>query len=819
MSTAMDKLRRILVLEREQSCRDRAVIGGLERFLRFWQKEAREQEDQVSSELSIDEILARLAGYADLTVEQRRPLVEELVAALTRVRTISEPAAPEPEGSPAPTAPVDRAEDDERPPVAPAAQPPAAPAAQRPAPGQVLDLNAPVTTLKGIGAAGERRLAPLGIATVRDLIYHFPRRYDDYGRLTRINQLELGQVVTIAGVVVRTSTYQTRNKLPVFSAVLRDSTGQIEAVWYNQPYLNQQIRQASSLVLSGRVDQHLGRLLFRSPEWEQAREELLHTGRIVPVYRLTQGVSQRWLRRIIKRTIDDLAPRLLDPVPADVLRQADLIPLGRAIDQVHFPDDANMLVRARHRLAFDEFLMLQLGVLGRRQRLETLRGLAFEAPTERLDAFRASLPFALTAAQQRAIEAITQDMQRPTPMRRLLQGDVGSGKTVVALAALLMAAYNGQQAALLAPTSILAEQHMRTITRLLAPFPDIQVRLLIGSMPEGDKQHVRDELAAGRVHLVVGTHAIIQESVTFRQLGLVIVDEQHRFGVEQRAALLTRSTPSPHMLVMSATPIPRTLALTLYGDLDLSVLDELPPGRQEIVTAVRGETSRERIYAFMRGQVAEGRQGLVICPLVDDSDAIEARSAIAEAKRLQEEVFPRLRIGLVHGQLSADDKDRVMTAFASGEIDILVSTSVVEVGIDVPNASFILIESADRFGLAQLHQFRGRVGRGEHRSYCILMAEDASETSMQRLAAMEATNDGFALAEKDLELRGPGDFLGVRQSGMPELRVAELGDAATLEKARTQAQRLFAQDPGLQQPEHTMLAEAVRRFWSSLDLT
>lgn len=819
MSTAMDKLRRILVLEREQSCRDRAVIGGLERFLRFWQKEAREQEDQVSSELSVDEILARLAGYADLTVEQRRPLVEELVAALTRVRTISEPAAPEPEASPAPTAPVDRAEDDERPPVAPAAQPPAAPAAQRPAPGQVLDLNAPVTTLKGIGAAGERRLAPLGIATVRDLIYHFPRRYDDYGRLTRINQLELGQVVTIAGVVVRTSTYQTRNKLLVFSAVLRDSTGQIEAVWYNQPYLNQQIRQASSLVLSGRVDQHLGRLLFRSPEWEQAREELLHTGRIVPVYRLTQGVSQRWLRRIIKRTIDDLAPRLLDPVPADVLRQADLIPLGRAIDQVHFPDDANMLVRARHRLAFDEFLMLQLGVLGRRQRLETLRGLAFEAPTERLDAFRASLPFALTAAQQRAIEAITQDMQRPTPMRRLLQGDVGSGKTVVALAALLMAAYNGQQAALLAPTSILAEQHMRTITRLLAPFPDIQVRLLIGSMPEGDKQHVRDELAAGRVHLVVGTHAIIQESVTFRQLGLVIVDEQHRFGVEQRAALLTRSTPSPHMLVMSATPIPRTLALTLYGDLDLSVLDELPPGRQEIVTAVRGETSRERIYAFMRGQVAEGRQGLVICPLVDDSDAIEARSAIAEAKRLQEEVFPRLRIGLVHGQLSADDKDRVMTAFASGEIDILVSTSVVEVGIDVPNASFILIESADRFGLAQLHQFRGRVGRGEHRSYCILMAEDASETSMQRLAAMEATNDGFALAEKDLELRGPGDFLGVRQSGMPELRVAELGDAATLEKARTQAQRLFAQDPGLQQPEHTMLAEAVRRFWSSLDLT
>ena len=843
MSTAMDKLRRILVLEREQSCRDRAVIGGLERFLKFWQKEAREQEGEVTSGLTVDEILGRLAGYAELSVAERRPLVEELVVALARVRSTPQPddepvasidavaASPETDQrvDPEPLAPdaPAQAEQQATPPAPPqeplaprtSAAPKAAPQQPVAAAGHVLDLNASVTKLKGIGTAGERRLAPLGIATVRDLIYHFPRRYDDYAQLARINQLELGQLVTIAGIVVRSTVRRTRNNMTIFSAVLRDSTGQIEAVWYNQPYLGQQIREGSALVLSGRVDQYLGRLLFKSPEWELARQELLNTGRMVPVYPLTEGVSQRWLRRIIKRTIDDLAPRLLDPVPADVLHEADLVPLSRAIDQVHFPDDAESLLRARQRLAFDEFLLLQLGVLGRRQQLETLRGLALEAPAERLTAFRDSLPFALTAAQDRAIAAITQDMQRPAPMRRLLQGDVGSGKTVVALAALLMSAYNGLQAALLAPTSILAEQHMRTISRLLTPFPEVQVRLLTGSMPEGDKQRIRDEIALGRVHLVVGTHAVIQESVSFRQLGLVIVDEQHRFGVEQRAALLSRSTPSPHMLVMSATPIPRTLALTLYGDLDLSVLDELPPGRQEIATAVRGESSRERIYTFMRGQVAEGRQGFVICPLVEESDAVEARSAIAEAKHLQEEIFPDLHIGLLHGQLSAEAKDEVMTAFASGEVDILVSTSVVEVGIDVPNATFILIESADRFGLAQLHQFRGRVGRGEHRSYCILMAEDASELSMQRLAAMEATNDGFALAEKDLELRGPGDFFGVRQSGMPELRVADLGDAATLEKARVQAQRLFAQDANLQQPEHIMLAEAVRRFWGSLNLT
>ena len=601
--------------------------------------------------------------------------------------------------------------------------------------------------------------------------------------------------------------------------MLRDGTGQIEITWYNQPYLDQQIRKGTSLIIRGQVDQYLGRLLFRAPEWELARPDLLATGRIVPVYALTEGVSQRWLRRIIKRTVDDLAPRLVDPLPDEVIRSAQLISLGAAIEQVHFPESQEMLQRARQRLAFDEFLLLQLGILGRRRRLEALHGRALEISAERLDRFTASLPFALTAAQQQAIGAILADLQRPAPMSRLLQGDVGSGKTVVALAALLTTAYNGLQAALMAPTSILAEQHLRTITRLLEPFPEVNVRLLVGSLPDAEKQRVRDEIAAGRVQVVVGTHALIQESVNFRQLGLLIVDEQHRFGVEQRTELLERGDVVPHLLVMSATPIPRTLALTLYGDLDLSILDELPPGRQEIVTAVRDETSRERIYAFIRSQIEQGRQAFVICPLVEDSDAIEARAAIAEAERLQKEVFPRLRIGLLHGRLAGDEKDATMSAFAAGEIDILVSTSVIEVGIDVPNATVILIEGADRFGLAQLHQFRGRVGRGEHRSYCILMAQDASEASMARLAAMEATNDGFVLAEKDLELRGPGDFFGVRQSGLPQLRVADLGDAATLEAARRAATGLFERDPRLEQAEHLILAEAVRRFWSSLNLT
>ncbi|MEN6479595.1 MAG: ATP-dependent DNA helicase RecG [Anaerolineales bacterium] len=832
MSTAIDKLRRILVLEREQGCRDRAVIGGLERFLQFWQKEAREQADQMTGEITIDEILGQLDGYADLPIDQRRARIEELVVQLSRVRPIAEQssevgaasiAPPQPQPAPKADRPSPAA-DVQAEPTPTEAKPAAAPKAptkpRRPRSSAALvDLNAPVTVLKGIGASGERRLAPLGITTVRDLIYHFPRRYDDYAQMSHIDQLQLGQMATIGGLVVRTKTTYTRNKVPVFSVVLRDGTGQIEATWFNQPYLGQQIRQGAALVISGRVDQYLGRLLFRSPEWELARQELLNTGRLVPVYRLTEGVSQRWLRRMIKRTLDELAPRVVDPVPAEILHSAGLISLGQAIEEAHFPDSQDMLQRARQRLAFDEFLLLQLGVLGRRARVNALTGRALEIPQQRLADFAQSLPYTLTNAQQRAIAAITADLARPTPMARLLQGDVGSGKTVVAVAALLVAAYNGLQAALLAPTSILAEQHLHTITRLLAPYPEINVQLLVGSMPEAEKQRVRDDIAAGRVQVVIGTHALLQESVSFRQLGLVIVDEQHRFGVEQRGALLTRSAVSPHLLVMSATPIPRTLALTLYGDLDLSVLDELPPGRQEIVTAVRSELSRENIYSFMRSQVAAGRQGLIICPLVQESDGSDAPAAVAEAKRLQEEIFPHLRIGLLHGQLSPEEKERAMAAFAAGEIDILVSTSVVEVGIDVPNATFILIEGADRFGLAQLHQFRGRVGRGPYRSYCILMAQEASETAMQRLAALEATNDGFALAEKDLELRGPGDFFGVRQSGMPQLRVANLGDAATLEAARSAAQRLFAQDPFLERAEHALLAESVVRFWSSANLS
>jgi ATP-dependent DNA helicase RecG len=706
---------------------------------------------------------------------------------------------------------------------------PVAPRPRRPAGPQPLKaaapfnagagLDAPLTVLHGVGPETESKLKRLGLQTLRDVLLYFPRRYDDYSKLKTINRLEYGEECTLIGAVWEAHTRRIRGgQATLLKVVVSDSTGMLEMTFFNQPWLEKHLTAGKQIVVSGRVDQYLGRLTLVPEEWEYLDRELLNTGRIVPVYRLTAGVLQRGLRRITSQVVTYWARRQPDPLPAEIVERAGLMPYGEALFHIHFPDSAEALAAARHRLAFDELLLLQLGVLRQRKEWQAASGAPLAVPDDWLASFVGALPYALTNAQQRALADVRADLARSVPMNRLLQGDVGSGKTAVAAAALAIAAQAGAQAALMAPTSILAEQHYRTLCHLLEPAipnPQYAIRLLQGSTPQSEKEAIYEGLRSGAVKVVVGTHALIEGPVEFARLGLVIVDEQHRFGVAQRAALRGKGA-NPHLLVMTATPIPRTLALTVYGDLDLSVLDEMPPGRQPIQTRLLHATERERGFAFIRSQAQKGRQAFIIFPLVEESDAkrSEAKAAVDEHARLQQEVFPELRLGLLHGRMKADEKDDVMARFRAGEYHILVSTSVVEVGVDVPNATVMLVEGANRFGLAQLHQFRGRVGRGEHASYCLLVSDALNPRLDERLAAMEQSQDGFYLAEKDLELRGPGDFLGTRQSGFAGLRMAKLSDIPTIEKARREAQRLFQKDPELKAPEHAAIAENLARFWS-----
>ena len=793
---SFDKLGKILKLEIEGGFRDKAVIGGLGKFADFWEKEVTREApaEQVA------QIVAALRGYGTLPDRPAR------VQAIERIKTLmSTPisAAPVPVALPKPTLP---------PPVLPAkpgvkpetASPPAEaalatsqpdmerirpfvdkpPLAVPPAPSRSalsqgpvipaivpravaqaerLGLNAPVTVMTGISTAYAEKFGKLGVKTIRDLLFLLPRRYDDYRNLKPINRLEYGEEVTIIASVWDAGTRRSRGGVPIFTATLSDGSGLVQCTWFNQPYLADKIRPKTQIVVSGKVDEYLGHLTFQSPEWEPLEREQLHTARLVPIYPLTEGLAGKWLRRLMKRTVDYWAPRALSEeyLPESIRQSAGLMDISSALSHIHFPDDWSDLERARQRLAFDELFIVQIGVLRQRQEWRSQPGRALDFDPAAVGGLIHSLPYPLTAAQQRALDQIIADLKSGVPMNRLLQGDVGSGKTVVAAAAMMAVVASGAQAALMAPTEILAEQHFKTLTRLFAalrvPRPP-SVELLTGST--SDKEAVYGRLASGEVNMVVGTHALIQPNVTFRDLALLVIDEQHRFGVEQRAALRQKgqSGTNPHVLVMTATPIPRTLALTLYGDLDLSVIDEMPPGRQKIETRWLFPTERERAYAFIRAQVEKGHQAFIICPLVEESDKVEAKAAVEEYERLQKHVFPTYKLGLLHGRMKSDEKDAVMAAFARGELHVLVSTSVVEVGIDVPNATVMLVEGANRFGLAQLHQFRGRVGRGEHASYCLLLADSTNAESDERLKAIESTHDGFALAEKDLELRGPGEF-------------------------------------------------------------
>ena len=810
MAVDVGSLRKILELEQQKGYPDSAVIGGLDGFLKRWIGQAAGSLNSPKHITRSSELNLVNPGYASLSQGQRAEWVEGVLGFLAELEEQEE-------------------EKRKTRPSHPASRLAARPKEQGVVTGKSVDL--PVTVVKGVSSSLSAKFKKLGVGTVRDLLYFFPHRHLDYSQGKYISQLTDGAEETVVANVWQAQEVKLGGRRST-EAVVGDETGNVRVVWFNNPYLAKKLATNTRIVISGRVGLFNGRHVFESPEWEQVGDEdLVHTGRLVPIYPLTSGLRPRQVRKLMKGVIDRWVVLLDDFLPQEVRERHKLLELSQAIVQAHYPDDEALKDRARVRLAFDELFLLQLGVLSKkRDWQESQPGNPFNIDAVLLDTFLKSLPFELTPAQQRVLQEITADLERAQPMSRLLQGEVGSGKTVVATVALLMAAANGYQGAFMAPTEILAEQHFATIRKLLSRVSSeekeeesfyrysglfarpLNVALLIGDITLKKKEELKQRIAGGEVDLVIGTHALIQKGVVFSRLGLAVIDEQHRFGVAQRSAIRQKGF-NPHILVMTATPIPRTLALTLYGDLDLSVIDQLPPGRQVIKTKWLRPEQRNSAYAFLRRQVAEGHQAFILCPLVEESEAVQARAAIAEYEHLSRDVFPELQMGLLHGRMTVADKDKVMRRFRSAELDILVSTPVIEVGIDVPNATVMMVESADRFGLSQLHQFRGRVGRGQEQSYCMLLAHNPSEVSRERLGIIENVQDGFLLAEEDLKLRGPGEFFGTRQSGLPDLKMAKLSDITLLEMARSEAIRLFEIDPGFEKLEHHLLVKELARVW------
>ncbi|GAB4441238.1 MAG: ATP-dependent DNA helicase RecG [Anaerolineae bacterium] len=854
MASALEKLVKILKLEQEQGNKNTAVIGGLGNFVAKWASEAHAQAKRPEHHALVDELAALVTEYEALEdrgarrsavrfmldrVVNRVPPRQDLahlyeVAAQRSAPPPREAPPPEPEPAPPPEPAAPAAEAGPEPetqapppPARPEPQRPPAPAAravhrkERPpldleaARETLRGLDAPVTVLNRVGESMAEKLEKLGIRTIGDMLFTFPHRYDDYTRLKPINHLLPGETVTVIGTVIKADLRNISGGRKLFEVEFGDGAGTLTVSWFNQPWLRNRFKPGTQLALRGKVDLYLGKRVMTNPDWELLERDLLFSGTIVPVYPLTKGLTARTMRRLMRQTVDYWASRIPDYMPLPTLERANLCDLGWALQQVHFPDSWDALDQARTRIVFDELLLLQLGVLTHRREWQSVPGVPLRVSDEWLQAFRDALPYALTGAQQRALDDIRADMAAETPMNRLLQGDVGSGKTVVAAIALCIAIANGAQAALMAPTSILAEQHFASVRRLLAESPvaeRVNARLLTGATPDAERAETYAGLADGSINLVIGTHALIQGGVNFANLGLAVIDEQHRFGVEQRGALRGKGT-NPHLLVMTATPIPRTLALTLYADLDLSIIDEMPPGRTPVDTRVILPKERERAYAFIRHEIEKGRQAFIIYPLVEGEDEQGEMSAVQQAAFLQSEVFPQHRIGLLHGRLRPDEKDAVMADFARGDLDILVATSVIEVGIDVPNASVMMIEGADRFGLAQLHQFRGRVGRGEHASYCLLVAgEELTEEGVARLEAVEQTTDGFKLAEIDWQMRGPGDLMGTRQAGVGMLHLTEVMNPRLVEVTQREARTLYAEDPDLARAEHALLAYRIRQL-------
>ncbi|MFC1624487.1 ATP-dependent DNA helicase RecG [Candidatus Omnitrophota bacterium] len=681
------------------------------------------------------------------------------------------------------------------------------------------DLSASARFIKGVGPSKLKLLNRLSIETVEDLLYCLPRRYEDRTKIKSVSETQHGKFETVKVKVLAFGERTTKRGLSIFKMAVGDSTGVIHATWFNQPYMKDRFKLGQELILYGKVEK-LNYLQINNPEYEileDAKEDSVNMGRIIPIYPLTENLNQRWFRNVLKFTVDRYVGGILDTLPYDVRRRNNLMALKEAVRNIHFPVSDIVMEKARHRLIFDEFFLLQIGIALKRCRVKIdMNGYKHTLEGDLIDRFKQKLPFKFTGGQSKALKEILQDMKSPKPMNRLLQGDVGSGKTIVALYAIILTVENGYQGALMVPTEVLAEQHYKNISTLLEGLK-INVVRLSGDLKPKERDRRKHMIETGEADLVVGTHALIQEGVNFKRLGLVVIDEQHKFGVMQRAFLKSKSM-NPDVLVMTATPIPRTLAMTVYGDLDVSTIDELPPGRRDIKTLYFEDRNREKAYKIAGEQVKIGRQVYVVYPIIEDSQRSDLRAAVKMHKELSN-LFPDLKVGLLHGKMRSLDKERIMRDFKEHKVDILVSTVVIEVGVDIQNASCMIIEHAERFGLSQLHQLRGRVGRGRFLSYCILVAGPKTEEAKHRLNAMLKTQDGFKIAEEDLEIRGPGEFFGTRQHGLPELKIGNIvRDRNIMEVARAEAIELVKKDRFLRRPENRYIREGLRKKFKAEDL-
>ncbi len=695
----------------------------------------------------------------------------------------------------------------------------------------ILDVS--IQNIRYFGPAAVKKLAKLKIKTTRDLLYHFPYRYEDFSNFSPIADLKPNSQATVHGTILNAKNIQIfRRHMVLTEIIAEDDSGAIKSVWFNQPYLLNQFKPGRQLNLSGKIVLNKKQLCFSNPAYEitdygensYPKKESLHTGRLVPIYPETYGLTSRWLRLGIKPLLR-FVNQIPDVLPNELKKTYHLPNLGQALSQIHFPETIEKAGLARRRFAFEELFILQLFMGLERLKLKKQTSLQIKFDEKMAKKFVNKLPFKLTDGQKKAAWQIIQDIGKNQPMNRLLEGDVGSGKTIIAAMAAYLAVLNGYQVAFMAPTEILSRQHYEKIWPLLKKF-NIAIGLLTSSEAKiskdepanrQTKKELIKKIETGEIPIVIGTHSLIQKNVRFKNLALVVIDEQHRFGVNQRAALLaqhatrdTQHTTIPHLLSMTATPIPRTLGLTIWGDLDLSLIKEMPKGRKNIITKIVSPSKREWAYEFIKSEIKKGRQAFVVCPLIEESEKLSVKAVKKEHERLQEKVFPELKIGLLYGRLRPKEKERIMSEFLNKNLNILVATSVVEVGIDIPNATVMVIEGADRFGLASLYQFRGRVGRSHYQSYCFLLTDSPSSKTNKRLKAIESAQSGFDLAERDLEIRGPGDFIGVRQSGLPDLAIASLTDLKLIEETREAAKKILSEDPNLK--NHPLLANRVSEF-------
>lgn len=797
----INKFYKFISLEKERGYDNRAVVGGFEKIISLWHDEC--VKNNIDSEF-LDSVSNQLSTYSNKSTEDRKKTLELLLGILEKISPFN-PQLKNESISNNKTSLNDQN------------------AGEKIESVNRKGLNALLTVIRGVGEETAKTFHKLKLDTINDLLHYYPRRYDDFSKLKPINRINYGEELSVIALVKNIRIREVRKgQFKITEAMVSDGTGTLKVTWFNQPWIANNLTEGRQIVLSGKVDMYLGHLVMTNPDWEPLEYEQLHTNRIVPIYSLTSGITQKSLRRMIYQVVNHWSSRIEDYLPQSIKKEEDLINLSTAICQIHFPDNMALLEKARQRLSFDEIFILQLGVLSQKRDWEANEAEKFEIDDIALQSQIEALPFRLTPSQINSLSEIRTDLASGKQMNRLLQGDVGSGKTVVARFAIEIIARIGAQSAFMAPTSILAEQHYRNIVKMFtngfestSPINKNEIALLIGDTPDKEKDIIRSNLANGSIKIIVGTHALIEEPIEYKWLQLAIIDEQHRFGVTQRAALRLKGK-NPHLLVMSATPIPRSLALTIYGDLDLSVINEMPIGRVPIETYVLHPAERERAYQIIRNQIKKGHQAFIIYPLIESEMEEIRRAATSEYDRIKQEIFPQFKIGLMHGRLKQDEKDKIMQEFRGKELDILISTSVIEVGLDIPNATVVLIESANRFGLAQLHQIRGRVGRGREQSYCLLIPDVEDNLENERLAVMTQTNDGFRLAEFDLKQRGPGEFLGTRQSGYLGLKLATLTDLDLIERSRKQAKKLFDKDPSLSDRANHALLQEMRNYWPNL---